>query len=130
MKRFFTTITSTIIVSACAVLLAHLPEIVEVYVLLHGVMVETILMLVLPILPFVAFGLFASRMYQAPVLGSVLLVCLASNGLLHYFGCGPLWQRHTTPGVVFDSLLLDILYHVVIIVSTAGIVALKNQKRE
>lgn len=124
------TLAFTLAVGVCAVAFAALPESVEDFGLLPGVMFERILMLVLPVIPFLAFGVLAPRIYRSGAVGSVFLVSLGANGLLHFFGCGPLWQRHTTPGLVFDSVPLDILYHVILIGAASGTLALKKRLRE
>ena len=128
MRRAITTFVLVVVVGFCATALAVLPELVEELVLIPGVLIEEILILALPVVPFAVVGLLSGKLYRTARLGSLLLVSAGANAVLHFFGCAPLWQRHTTPGLIYDSWVVDLLYHLFLVAVCCGTVMLRNRR--
>jgi len=72
-------------------------------------------LLLLPVLPFLGAGYAARWVYSGAHRGSLILACVAANALVYVFLVNPTWVcRHASPGLVFDSFRLTVLYHVLL----------------
>lgn len=102
--------------SLAAVVVAWLPELAEELFHIPGVLLETVLILALPALAFASVGMVARRVWRGHAVTGLIGVSVFASIVLHIFACSPLWQRTTRPGLVADSLLIDISYHAVLTV--------------
>jgi hypothetical protein len=87
--------------------------------------------LTFPALPFAVGGFLAPRLYRTKFMGSLILAGIGANALFHYYGCRAFWTRSPTrPAYVFDSIWIDIGYHVALIALSCGVAACTCRKKD
>ena len=92
---------------------------------------KRICMLAFPALPFAVGGFLAPRLYRTKFMGSLILAGIGANALFHYYGCRAFWTRtETSPAYVFDSIWIDIGYHVALIALSCGVAACTCRKQD
>jgi len=126
MKRMIKTVLIISLLSVSSIGLMLFPEKVLEELFGWPKHFDTILMLILPSIPFLIIGWFAEKIYKEKYLVSVVVSAVTANVLLHYLGCIWIWIRGPHPGLILDSVIVEVVYHIGLIASCLMMIKIRN----